>query len=375
MGYSIRIPVLDGLRGIAAIAVMLFHFNIFFLPQSRLSDIVPFLSRAYLAVDLFFLLSGFVMAHVYGRSLALNWRAYGPRFARARFARIYPLFAITTLAMMTIFALSGRQITGVSFSGRSVLLQPFLLQQWTSGLSWNYPSWSISTEAEAYFIFVFLARPLVTGKYPLLMTACCAAIVAGISIASPGGSLNHYHGLPALLRTLAEFSLGVLLYRAKSDGAGFPGKWAAIPVVLFLGLAVVTRFDFLIVGAFACLILYAVAATNTFTELLNSRPLVALGNWSYSIYLLHVPIHYAVMAAFAAGGNPVSNLGLSSARLLSLATMLVVVSFSAVNYNYFEAPVRRLMVRATPIGPTGQAEPMSTTPLDGTIRALDPMTE
>jgi peptidoglycan/LPS O-acetylase OafA/YrhL len=55
------------------------------------------------------------------------------------------------------------------------------------------------------------------------------------------------------------------------------------------------------------------------------------------------------MAAFAARGNPVSNLGLSSARLLSLATMLVVVGLSAINYKYFEAPVRRFMVRATTI--------------------------
>src|SRR5277367_5726076 len=86
-----RISSLDGLRGIAAMTVVAFHFNVFFLPQARL----PFLNRAYLSVDLFFLLSGFVMAHVYGRDLAFNWQIYWQRFAVARFARIYPLFAIT----------------------------------------------------------------------------------------------------------------------------------------------------------------------------------------------------------------------------------------------------------------------------------------
>jgi peptidoglycan/LPS O-acetylase OafA/YrhL len=159
--------------------------------------------------------------------------------------------------------------------------------------------------------------------------------------------LNHYHGLPALLRTLAEFCLGVLLYRAHSGGeAGTPRKWVSVTAILFLGLAIVTRFDFLLVGAFACLIYYAVNATNVIARLLNSHLLVALGNWSYSIYLLHVPTHYAVMAAFVASGNSVNNLSLWHARLLLLAMALVVVGLSAVSYRYFETPVRHLIVRA-----------------------------
>lgn len=70
---------------------MAFHFNLFFLPQAGL----PFVGRAYLAVDLFFLLNGFVMALVFGRALAAVWRGHWPNFAIARFARIYPLFALT----------------------------------------------------------------------------------------------------------------------------------------------------------------------------------------------------------------------------------------------------------------------------------------
>jgi peptidoglycan/LPS O-acetylase OafA/YrhL len=342
--HTTRIPSLDGLRGIAAIAVVLFHFNLFFLPQARLSNLVPFLGRAYLAVDLFFLLSGFVMAHVYGQELASNWPEYWLKFAIARFARIYPLFAIT-LGMMIAVSLSRTQLINVSLSGGSLALQPFLLQQWASGLSWNYPSWSISTEAEVYVIFVFAAGPLVTGKYPRLIAACCVVILAGLSIR--GGSFNFFHGFPALLRTLAEFSLGVLLYRAHSGDARYLTRWTApLLAILFLGLAIVSRLDFFIVGALACLMYYAVNATNAFGRLLNSRPSVALGNWSYSIYLWHAPTHYAVMAVFAASGNPVSNLGLTSARLLSLTTMLAVVGLSAVHYQYFETPVRRLMVRA-----------------------------
>src|SRR5215472_17074742 len=129
MSDATRIRGLDGVRGLAAIAVMLFHFNIFFLPQAHL----PFVGRAYLAVDLFFLLSGFVMAHVYGRLLARNWRVHWREFARARCARIYPLFAMTTLAMTIAVALFKTPLIKVSFTSRSLWLQPFLLQQWAYG--------------------------------------------------------------------------------------------------------------------------------------------------------------------------------------------------------------------------------------------------
>jgi peptidoglycan/LPS O-acetylase OafA/YrhL len=240
----------------------------------------------------------------------------------------------------------------VSFSGGSLALQPFLLQQW-SGLSWNYPSWSISTEAEAYFFFIFAAGLLVTGKYPYLMGAYCVAFLAILCLAK-SGSLNLYSGIPALLRTLPEFSLGALLYRAHLNDAGISRNWAAILAVLLAGLAKISSLDFLAVLAFGCLIYYCVNANNAFGLLLSSRPSIALGNWSYSIYLWQAPAHYAVMAAFAASHYPVSNLGLPASRLLLFATTLAVVGLSAFTYQYFEIPARRfLMLHATVIADLG----------------------
>ena len=341
MSYATRIPSLDGLRGLAALAVVLYHFNIFFLPQARL----PFFGRAYLAVDLFFMLSGFVMAHVYGRLLASNWRVHALLFARARFARLYPLFAVTTLAMLVVFALFHRPLISVSFSGGSLALQPFLLQQWAPGLNWDYPSWSISTEAEAYVFFVFCSGLLLAGKHPRLIAIGCIAVLAALSF-SYGGRLNYFVGISALLRTLAEFSLGVLLYRAHSADLGFPG-WLTVSLsVIFAGLATITRLDLLMVGAFGCFIYYgARSTTDRVGKLLNSRPLVALGSWSYSIYLWHAPGHYAVMDGFAAAGHPVTQLGLASSRLVLLMTVLAVVAVSAFNYRYFETPSRRFLLR------------------------------
>jgi peptidoglycan/LPS O-acetylase OafA/YrhL len=340
MSYATRVPSLDGLRGIAALGVMLFHFNIFFLPQAHL----PFVGWAYLSVDLFFLLSGFIMAHVYGRLLASNWRAHWMHYGRARFARIYPLFAVTTLAMLASVALFHMPLPLVSFSGRSLALQPVLLQQWASGLSWNYPSWSISSEAECYVAFIFSAGVLLAGRHPRLIAACCAGAVAALSVVNDG-SLNCFVGPLALLRALAEFSLGVLLYRAHSDSGKFSRKWIIVAVIPLVTLAKITHLDFFMVGAFGCLIYYGVSATDAVGRFLNSRPLIALGNWSYGIYLWQAPMHYAVMASFAAVGYPISSLGQLGARLLVLATGVLVVGVSALSYPYFEMPLRRFINR------------------------------
>jgi peptidoglycan/LPS O-acetylase OafA/YrhL len=219
-----------------------------------------------------------------------------------------------------------------------------LLQNWYVGLNWNYASWSISTEAAAYAVFVFAAGPLVRGEYPRLIAAICIAVLAALGI-SHGGRLHVFYGFSALLRTLAEFSLGALLYRVHRADAAIPGKWLAMFAAVCVALAVLTRWDIPMVGVLACLILYGIDPTTMLARLLNSGPAVALGAWSYSIYLWHAPTHYAVMAVFSALGHPTSNLDTSSAKLLMLATILAVVGLSAFTFKYFETPARRMIRR------------------------------
>ena len=136
----------------------------------------------------------------------------------------------------------------------------------------------------------------------------------------------------------------MLLYRAHSADLGFSRWLPAILSVVFAGLATVTRLDLFMVAGFGCLIYYSASDTDRVGKLLNSRPLVALGNWSYSIYLWHAPVHYVVMAAFAAIRHPVVQLGLISSRLLLLTTALAVVALSAFHYRYVETPCRHFLV-------------------------------
>jgi peptidoglycan/LPS O-acetylase OafA/YrhL len=98
------------------------------------------------------------------------------------------------------------------------------------------------------------------------------------------------------------------------------------------------------VAGFVGVIYYCVNTPNKLAgRFLNSRPSVALGNWSYSIYLWHAPTQYCVMAIFAAFGHPVASLSSSNARLLMLATTLAIVGISALHYEYCEKPMRRLI--------------------------------
>ena len=141
----------------------------------------------------------------------------------------------------------------------------------------------------------------------------------------------------------------MLLYRASSREAARWQNWVALSAVLLAGGALLTHFDFLMVGSFGCVIYYCTnARSGLAVRLLNSRPSLAVGDWSYSIYLWHAPTHYVVTAAYAAIGYSISNLSLSSARLLVLATSLAVVGISAVNYRYFEMPMRRLILTLIP---------------------------
>jgi peptidoglycan/LPS O-acetylase OafA/YrhL len=254
------------------------------------------------------------------------------------------LFSTTTLAVVALVALFGVPTRAVLFSGRSLALQPPLLQQWSSGLNWNYPSWSISTEAEAYLYFVFFAGLLLTGKYPRLMALCCVGVLAALSVRD-AGRLNYFVGMRAILRTLAGFSLGVLLYRAYLRRVTRRRQWSGVAAILLVGAFSILELDFLAVCASACLIYDSVDRGNVIGKLLDTRFLVVLGDWSYSIYLLHAPVHFTVMIAFAAFHHPVAQLGLLAARALLLTTALVVVMLAAVHYRYVERPLRQWVLR------------------------------
>ena len=350
---------LTSLRGIAALWVVLFHYCWHF-PAVHADRYTGAVYKGYLAVDLFFMLSGFVISHVYHGAFAL--RVTGRRyrdFLKARVARIYPLH-LTVLLFFVVTALGERAVAvahGGSFGPiplvgeRSIgaFVANLLMLQgiWDLELSCNDPAWSISLEFLEYLSFPLL--------FPLLWRAAPSAkaaaggiflmVLAGLAYGT-GDDFNQWNGIGAILRCLPEFLIGALLYSAyrrrafasvlASDAALLTGMLLLCSLLHFAGP------DFSIVPLFALLILTAVSNKGRLSPLINSAPLLWLGNISYSLYLFHWFVLFVTTEAIRV--HPETDIAKLPLPLsLGLITSMLAASLvlATLSYRFVEVAGRR----------------------------------
>ena len=182
---SSEIRPLTGIRGIAALTVVLYHYFA--------NDKIPgqpyfFLMKGYLSVDLFFMLSGIVLAMNYSNSVTLHgtFRTYRI-FILKRLARIYPLYITATVFLLMIAAVR-YYMKGVPFTPEqslpSVIANIFLVQTWGFGESVVGPAWSISVEFAAYIIFPILVALTITSR-AIVASMFAAVLIALLVFAMP----------------------------------------------------------------------------------------------------------------------------------------------------------------------------------------------
>lgn len=292
---------IDGMRGIAAISVVIFHYTHFYMANAAARPIEvaimdvpyagvlwPFYSYGEVAVRLFWVISGFVFAHVYW-SRETSARAFGV----ARLARLYPLHLVTLLIVAALQMISlrwaGHWQVFENNDLRHFVLQLFLLDQslgFADGLSFNGPIWSVSAEMFAYLLF-FVTLPL-TKSRPLVASVLLAfAGFAALSVRPDGFIIGHW-----------AFVCVVFFFAGSACFAAFQAirqVW-----LLVLGLAVVAAgaafagHENSALIALCCLVVMALAAAELVVAG-RGRILRVLADISYSIYLIHIPVQIAVL--------------------------------------------------------------------------------
>ncbi len=354
----------DGLRGIAALLVAIFHIaqNGDFAHQL---EAMPLIANAWIFVDFFFVLSGFMMAWSYGDRLhtGLDARVFMIR----RIGRLYPLhlvmlvaFTLTWTVLQTSKWLLGLWSPGIEFNAApfsgpevswdSLLLNLFLLQgvglQWTD--AFNFPAWSVSLEFWTYLLFTAVCLFAGAGRR-------CAAVFLALAAGSLLVYLVRASGIDDFAQTmmiernffriLLSFGLGVtaanLRRHYQHAPSGMRQLQAAALIASILMVFVVDRIGIFLLATpllFATLVTLLSYDSGSIGRCLTSRPLLWLGQRSYSIYMVHATVLLVAKTAALRLGDQ-WDLPLAGIYLI---TVLLLANLS---YRFIEGPSRQIFIQ------------------------------
>jgi peptidoglycan/LPS O-acetylase OafA/YrhL len=312
------------------------------------------IGKGYLGVELFFVLSGFILSHVYMEAFGERRFRY-PEFLWARVARIYPVHLATLIGLALIVLLAGA--LGANVGDRVIAMaslpaQLTLTQAWGLGLAggWNHPSWSISAEWFAYLTFpgfAFVIWPL--RRRPWLAALLASGLVIGLNIAFRalvGFPLTQATIAWGALRIVPCFTLGCavwLLWRAETirsawlAKAGVAGSLAGIVIAAVVGAP-----DYVFICLFGSLILSLASLSSTGSKLLTAPLWVYLGEVSFAVYMVCIPWQLV----FEHGARTVLHLsGDALPPWLWVGLVVGVVPAAMVLHHLVERPAREVMRR------------------------------
>jgi peptidoglycan/LPS O-acetylase OafA/YrhL len=330
-------PALTGIRGWAALWVLLFHVTLF--------DEIRGLKSGYLGVDAFFILSGFVLSHGYAMSFNNNISQEAlTRFFRGRFTRIYPLhilmLAVTLAIILTLPDFKAAR-SAERFSSGSFVASAMLVQNWgvAMPICWNSPTWSLSAEWFAYLTFPFLVL-LILRLRSRLITALLAFGLLGILvfIFELDGRLSpDAVGTFGMVRMMCEFTAGTLLWRVAYLDCRLPSFAGLVAAALLAIGAIIDNAAFIALPAFGIFILLAATGCGLTYRVLAHPISILLGNISYSVYLIHyIPLdvlHWAV--------EPIAPKWIWILCQSLFVPVTLVISYGI--YRWFEMPAKRLL--------------------------------
>ena len=348
--------LLDGLRGVAALVVICYHIGEAFA-TSFLDQVV---NHGYLAVDFFFMLSGFVIGYAYDdrRETMGVWA-----FAKRRLIRLHPMVVMGALIGALMFYAQGCEFWKVSEVSIGLLLCAMLLNMLLVP-AWggvevrgfgeifplNGPTWSLFFEYIANLLYVLAIRKLSTRWLAMLAFAAGGALL-GYAITNENGYLGagwtfaSYGFWGGLLRVMFAFPAGLLLSRVfrkwRVRGAFW---WCALAIV---AVAAIPRiggaahiwangiYDALCVLLVFPLVVWLGASGQT-TDALSTRVCNFLGDISYPLYIVHYPFIYTYYAWVKN-----NNLAFSQTIPQALALVFGCIALAWLCLRFYDMPVRR----------------------------------
>ena len=335
---------LESARGIAACMIVLHHSRYFLY-----EDQTRFVENAYLFVDFFFILSGFVMAYAYSEKI--NNGIPFVSFIALRLGRIYPLHLFMTLILLAYFSIKvavglGTEIglyndTVQTFISNILLVQALGIHD---SLSWNQPAWSISVEFYSYIAFFLLSITLDKKNgllIPLLISFSAYAFL--FSQQQKDFQFTYDYGF---IRCLGAFYLGVFLLRIKPviDKINIEINLSEIISVVLIVTAVTFSNTyywaplFPILAFAASVLVFSNARNGLLGKLLTTRLFLNIGLWSYSIYLTHELIQRMLQNVVIrlVSGTPTAE----TALILNIVFLVSVIVISRFSYIHIEKRFR-----------------------------------
>lgn len=358
-----RLKYVDGLRGIFALVVVFYHSHVAFL-----------FPAGYIAVDFFFILSGFVLSYVYlNRMDGLTFLG----FAGQRFSRLWPLHMVTLVLFLVIFSVSnvlvGNDLSDPARWGNSTpgafIKNIFLIHNlgFNVPLTWNFPSWSISVEffvnLAMFFAFVGLvAKTNAEWVLRFIFLGVLGYFLVDIFSTLTGvGPSREAHKIKGgifysdLVRGFFEIFLGILIYfgvgrlksRLQNSSLATTLLFSVLELVLFIVIFVTIctpggDSDLIGVLSFALfLLLLSSTSTSVVKMTLSSGLLIYLGTISYALYLTHVP----VFEFFRYWTEIVGTIGSSKTDtfVMSLCAMIILFGLSTFLHYKVEIPAQKYL--------------------------------
>ena len=351
------LPGLTGIRGVAALWVVLFHIqNAAAAMGLPFLAAVPILKDGFRGVDLFFLLSGFILTHVHqGDFLTFRFREV-LRFAALRVVRVYPL----SLVVLAIIALMVLPLPGFiewyrglypdyanSYSAMGFVQTAVLANRWfflRDFGQWNDPTWTVSIELLAYTTFPALAFMSSRAKSRSHLLAVAFGLLVGLILFQvadhrTGGNMN---GRLAIVRAMACFPAGVALYRVSAFkfGAESGDDWGAAialaSTIFLLLVLLIPNAAVLAPLCFAGVITGVRLGNGIVNTVLCSRVVMFFGEISFALYLVHV-VPLSILLWMVERYHIVP----AKALLALTAYLAAVIVFSFLLHKFIELPTQR----------------------------------